>query len=63
MKVVDKVAPVKEVRLKQGSEHWFNSNILSKIQKRDVAFNAYKKQNVLLNIRNFVNLEIKYKVI
>ena len=59
MQVVDKVAPVKEVRLKQGSEHWFNSNILSKIQKRDVAFNAYKKTKSAVKYKEFCKLRNK----
>jgi len=41
--VVDEVAPVKEVRLKQRSQLWFSGEILNFIRKRDKALLKFKK--------------------
>ena len=43
MSVLDKVAPIKQVRLKQKSEMWFSSEIVNLISLRDQAFNKYVK--------------------
>jgi hypothetical protein len=43
--VIDKVAPVKEVRLKQRTEPWFDSELLELIQERDKTLYKYKKSN------------------
>ena len=42
---VDAIAPIKEVHLKQRSEHWFNSDLLESISKRDKAYRRYKSSN------------------
>jgi hypothetical protein len=37
MYILDKIAPLKEVRLKQKSEPWMNNDILECIEARDKA--------------------------
>ena len=43
MKVIDKVAPVKNKRIKRNSQEWFGSEILEKLIIRDKIFKKYKK--------------------
>ncbi len=45
MHILDKVAPVKEVRLKQRTEPWFDMEILNLIQERDKLLYQFKKTN------------------
>ena len=41
--VVDKLAPVKEIRIKQRTEPWMNADILELITHRDKAFLRFKR--------------------
>lgn len=52
--VIDEVSPIKQVRLKQRTEPWFNSEIFDKIHRRDKALYQYKrdKTNELKTIYN-----------
>ena len=43
--VLDKVAPLKEVRIKNKTEPWMNNDILENIRKRDVLLHKFKKEN------------------
>ena len=43
MEVIDKVAPVKNKRIKRNSEEWFDSEISEKLIIRDKVFKKYKK--------------------
>ena len=43
MEVIDKVAPVKNKRIKRNSEEWFDSEISEKLIIRDQLFKKYKK--------------------
>ena len=43
MSVIDQVAPVKQVRLKQKTEMWFTSEIVNLIRQRDHAYNVFIK--------------------
>ena len=38
MSVIDKVAPIKERRLKQNSQEWFDGAIVDEIKNRDKLF-------------------------
>ncbi len=44
LSVLDSVAPVKEVRLKQRSEPWLSNEILELIKSRDCYLNKFKKE-------------------
>ena len=43
MEVIDKVAPVKNKRIKRNSQEWFNSEISEKLIIRNKLFKKYKK--------------------
>ena len=43
--VIDKVAPEKDVRVKQRTEPWFTGEILENIKRRDQAFHIFKLTN------------------
>ena len=43
MQAVDKVAPVKEIRLKQRSQLWFSNEIIQGIHLRDTAYRKFRK--------------------
>ena len=60
--ILDKVAPIKEVRLKQRAKPWMNSEILNDIRERDNLLHNLKKKTAVRKIclRNTKNLEIKF---
>ena len=49
MKVIDKVAPVKNKRIKRNSQEWFDSEISEKLIIRDKHFKKYKKPRLHLD--------------
>ena len=65
MPIVDKLAPLKKVRLKQRSEPWFSSEILELIKERDEIYKLCAKsstpdlENKRRELRNQVQTEIK----
>ena len=46
MDVMDKIAPVKEVRVKQRTEPWMSSEILHMISERDAALGTSLNQHL-----------------
>jgi len=42
---LDSIAPIKNIRVNQRSEPWFNDEILKGIKERDKALHDYKKSN------------------
>ena len=56
MTIVDNIAHVKEVRIKQRTEPWINNEILQYIKDRDKAFQLYKKYKSDENYSNFKDL-------
>ena len=44
LQILDRVAPVKKVRLKQRTEQWFTGDILRSISVRDKAWKQYREQ-------------------
>ena len=61
MSVVDKIAPLKEKRLKQRSEPWITSELLDDIRARDEALETFwkNKTDENYNLRNRVQYNIK----
>ena len=56
--VIDKVAPVKKVHLKQRPEPWITDKILELIEERDKLLLEFKAQIRKVLMNNFVKLEI-----
>ena len=42
LEVLDKIAPLKETRIKQRSQHWINNDILDTIHLRDKILSEFK---------------------
>ena len=63
--VIDKVAPVKKIRLKQRSEPWITHEILELIKERDKVLLEFKRSNQkssyeqFCKIRNLIQNEVK----
>ena len=43
MTVIDNIAPIKQLRIKQRTEPWIDADILNAIKQRDSAFRQYRK--------------------
>ena len=46
MSVIDKVAPIKERRVKQNSQEWFDGEITDEIKNRDKLFKKFKNSKL-----------------
>ena len=63
--VLNKIAPYKEIRIKQLSEPWINSEILDLIDQRDSYLSKFSQTKAVedhkkhLHYRNQVNYKIK----
>ena len=63
--VLDALVPIKEIRLKQRTEPWMNSEILQNIRHRDEALNTFRKTKdpalykLYCKIRNKVQRETR----
>lgn len=62
LEIIDEVAPVKEVRLKQRSEPWVTGEILDCIQERDLNLYKYKKTNKCPILSSSKKFEIEHNV-
>ena len=63
MKVIDKVAPVKNKRIKRNSQEWFGSEISEKLIIRDKIFKKYKKTRLQVDNKRFIKEhDIVYKI-
>ena len=60
MSVIDKVAAVKERRVKQNSQEWFDGEIVNGIKNRDKLFKKFKKSK--LHIDKDIYRAARYKV-
>jgi hypothetical protein len=65
LNVIDEIAPVKHVRIKQNSQPWINNEILENIKKRDKIFKSFKTHKTeelyisYSNLRNKISEQIK----
>ena len=60
MSVIAKVAPIKERRVKQNSQEWFDGEIADEIKNRDKLFKKFKKSK--LHIDKDIYNVARYKV-
>ena len=60
MEVIDKVAPVKNKRIKKDSQEWFDSEISAKVITQDKLFKKYKKTR--LHVDKEINKRARYSV-
>ena len=56
LQILDRVAPIKNVRLKQRTEQWFTGDILRSISVRDKAWKQYREQNTSDNFSEYKRL-------
>ena len=57
MSVIDKIAPIKEIRVKGNSKPWFDGDISERIKIRDKLKNKYKKSGLQIDFQNFKNAQ------
>ena len=50
---IDKIAPVKEIRIKNSSKDWFDEEILEEIEKRDKFLAKFKKSKQPSDSQNY----------
>ena len=60
MSVIDKVAPIKERRVKQNSQEWLDGEIADEIKNRNKLFKKFKKSK--LHIDKYIYNAARYKV-
>ena len=53
MSVIDKIAPLKQIRLKTNTKPWFDGEILEKIRIRDKLRKKYKKSGLQIDFEMF----------
>jgi len=56
LSVLDSIAPVKQIRIKQRTQTWMDSDILQAISERDKAFYKYKHDKCQDNFETFKSL-------
>ena len=54
MSAIDMVAPIKERRVKQNCQEWFDSEIADEVKNRDKLFKKFKKPKLHIN-KNIYN--------
>ena len=59
IKVLNSVAPIKQVRLKQRSEPWMDGHILDLINQRDQALHNFRKSKIADDFKHFSKLRNK----
>ena len=60
MNVIDKVAPLKERRVKQNSQEWLDGEIADEIKNRDKLFRKFKKSK--LQVDKVIYNAARYKL-
>ena len=58
--VIDRVAPIKERRIKQNYQEWFDGEIADEIENRDKLFKKFKKSK--MHIDKDIYNAARYKV-
>ena len=57
MSVIDKIAPIKEIRVKGNSKPWFDGDISEPIKIRDKLKKKHKKSGLQIDFENFKNAQ------
>ena len=57
MKVVNEIAPNKEIRIKNDTQEWFDREIAELIHVREKLFLKFKKSNVHIDEENYKKVE------
>ena len=60
MKVLNKIAPSKEIRIKNNMQEWFDRKIAELIHAREKLFLKFKKSKLHIDEENYKN--VKYQV-
>ena len=63
MAVIDKIAPLKEIRVKGNSKPWFDAEVIDRIQVRDKLRKKYNKTKLQIDYDNFKNAQKQAKKI
>ena len=61
MNIIDKVAHLKERRVKQNPQEWFDGEIANEIKNRDKLFRKFKNQNCKLTKIFIMRQDINYR--
>ena len=61
MTVIDKIAPIKEIRIKGNSKPWFDGNISERINIRDKLKKKHKRSGDPIDFENFKNAQKQAK--
>merc|ERR1712015_240778 len=61
MVVIDKIAPIKEIRVKGNSKSWFDGDISERINVRDKLKKKYKKTGLQVDYENFKDTQNQVK--
>ena len=59
LKTIDTISPMKDVRLKQRSQPWFDGDILNSIRERDLALKNYQKTQKDQDFKHFKAMQNK----
>ena len=63
MAVIDKIAPLKEIRVKGNSKPWFDAEVIDRIQVKDKLRKKYNKTKLQIDYDNFKNAQKQAKKI
>ena len=61
MNIIDKVAPLKEIQVKQNSQEWFDWEIADEIKNLDKLFRKFKKSKLQLTKIFIMRQGINYR--
>ena len=58
---MDSVAPIKEIRIKNNIQEWFDNEIAEAIKIREKYFKKFKKSSLQIDY-TFYNIQAKYNI-
>ena len=63
MEVIDKIAPLREIRIKGSSKPWFDEEAIERINVRDKLRKKFNKTKLQIDYDNFKNAQKQTKQI